>query len=183
MKGNPVYTITISAVLCAMGILIPMISPFKIIIEPASFTFASHVAIIIAMFISPSVASFVSVITTLGFLLGGFPITVVCRALSHLGFALIGAIIIRKNPKLFNHWGAAILFIIGISILHAILEVIIVLPFYMTSSFNEILYPLFGLVGIGTFIHSCVDFIFAIMIFKVLLKSNQIKKIATVQSI
>lgn len=46
--------ITIAALLIAMGILIPMISPLKIILEPASFTLASHVATMIAMFLSPA---------------------------------------------------------------------------------------------------------------------------------
>ena len=40
--------ITIAALLIAIGILIPMISPLKIILEPASFTLASHVATMIA---------------------------------------------------------------------------------------------------------------------------------------
>ena len=43
--------IIMAALLCAIGIMIPMISPIKIVLEPASFTLASHVAIFIAMFI------------------------------------------------------------------------------------------------------------------------------------
>ncbi|MGL5641117.1 MAG: hypothetical protein ACRDDM_02550, partial [Paraclostridium sp.] len=79
-------SIVISALLCTLGIIIPMFSPIKLILEPASFTLASHVPIFIAMFISPSTAIFVTLGSTIGFLLGGFPIVIVFRALSHLIF-------------------------------------------------------------------------------------------------
>jgi niacin transporter len=57
-NNNKVKTMTIAALLSAIGIIIPMFSPIKLVIEPASFTFASHVPIFIAMFISPVVAIF-----------------------------------------------------------------------------------------------------------------------------
>ena len=41
----------VAALLCAIAILIPMISPVKIQLGPMSFTLGSHVAIFIAMFI------------------------------------------------------------------------------------------------------------------------------------
>ena len=50
-----------------------------------SFTLGSHVAIFIAMFISPAVALTVELGATLGFLLAGFPPVVVLRALSQVG--------------------------------------------------------------------------------------------------
>ncbi|AQS53499.1 Niacin transporter NiaX [Jeotgalibaca dankookensis] len=80
-------TLTIAALLIAIGILIPMVSPLKIILEPASFTLASHVATFIAMFISPTVAIAVAIGTAFGFLLGGFPIVISLRAMSHVIFA------------------------------------------------------------------------------------------------
>ena len=60
-----------AALLCAIAILIPMISPVKIPLGPMSFTLGSHVAIFIAMFISPAVALTVELGATLGFLLAG----------------------------------------------------------------------------------------------------------------
>ncbi len=182
MRNNKVYKITISALLCAIGILIPMVSPFKIIIEPASFTLASHVAIIIAMFISPGVAASVALITSFGFLLGGFPITVVLRALSHIIFAYLGAIYLQKHKTQFTSMMNTVLFISMIGVVHAIMEVIFVLPFYVGGN-NDIIYSLFVLVGVGTFIHSCIDFIIAIGIFKILLKSESIKKICTIKQV
>ena len=42
----------VAALLCAIAILVPMISPVKIPLGPMSFTLGSHVAIFIAMFLS-----------------------------------------------------------------------------------------------------------------------------------
>ncbi len=83
MKNKKLYNMLIAAMLSAIGIIIPLFSPVKILLEPASFTLASHVAIYIAMFISPGVALSVAAGTTLGFLLAGFPPVVVVRAASH----------------------------------------------------------------------------------------------------
>ena len=82
------FNLALTGMLIAVGIVIPLFSPVKIILEPASFTLASHVAIFIAMFISPAMAVAVSLGTTLGFFLAGFPLTVVLRALTHVIFAL-----------------------------------------------------------------------------------------------
>lgn len=68
MKTNSVKRLTISALLIAMGIIIPMVMP-RITIGPASFTLASHVPVFIAMFISPVVAIAVSLGTGFGFFL------------------------------------------------------------------------------------------------------------------
>ena len=46
-----VSRMVLSAMLIAVGILIPVIAPIKILIEPMSFTFAYHVAIMVAMFL------------------------------------------------------------------------------------------------------------------------------------
>lgn len=92
MKKNHTKQLAFTAILVAFGILIPMIMPVKIIIGPASFTLASHVPLFLAIFISPTVAALVALGTSLGFLLAGFPIVIVLRALSHLIFALVAAI-------------------------------------------------------------------------------------------
>ena len=84
----------VAALLCAIAILIPMISPVKIQLGPMSFTLGSHVAIFIAMFISPAVALTVELGATLGFLLAGFPPVVVLRALSQVVFVAIGAFLL-----------------------------------------------------------------------------------------
>ena len=86
----------VAALLCAIAILIPMISPVKIQLGPMSFTLGSHVAIFIAMFISPAVALTVELGATLGFLLAGFPPVVVLRALSQVVFVAIGAFLLAN---------------------------------------------------------------------------------------
>ena len=67
-----IYTLTLSAILIAVGTVIPLFMP-KVIVGPMSFTLASHVAVMLALFISPSVAAAVALGTTLGFLIAGFP--------------------------------------------------------------------------------------------------------------
>lgn len=159
---SKVKVMTTAALLSAVGILIPLISPIKIIIEPASFTLASHVPIIIAMFISPVVAAFVSLITAVGFLFAGFPPVVVFRALTHIVFAVIGAYILKKNGNILNSYKTAVPFVLSISIIHAVCEVIVSSVFYFKGqSSSSFLTMVVGLVGLGTLIHSTIDFIIA----------------------
>ena len=54
-QNQKVYKMIVSALLCAVGIIIPLFAP-KIYLGVMSFTLASHVAIFIAMFISPASA-------------------------------------------------------------------------------------------------------------------------------
>jgi len=158
---NKVKTMTIAALLSAIGIIIPLISPFKIVIEPASFTFASHVPIFIAMFISPTVAIFTSIVTSIGFYISISPV-VGSRALSHIIFAFIGAYILKKNNNLLLKPKHSIPFVLFISIIHAVCEVIVSTLFYFSNQTSaNYVYNILMLVGVGTVIHSTVDFILA----------------------
>lgn len=100
----------VAALLCAIAILIPMISPVKIQLGPMSFTLGSHVAIFIAMFISPAVALTVELGATLGFLLAGFPPVVVLRALSQVVFVAIGAFLLAKKTAVMKNGLSIFLF-------------------------------------------------------------------------
>ncbi len=167
-----IYSITIAALLCAIGILIPIFSPIKIQLEPASFTLASHVPIFIALFISPITAVFVTIGTTFGFFFAGFPLVVVARSASQIIFAVVGAIILKRKPNITDSLKSATLFAILLSLIHGIGEVLIVLPFYFagkmtTWQFNSI----FLLVGVGTFVHSMIDFYIAHFIWRPIKKS------------
>ncbi|MEG2244802.1 MAG: hypothetical protein RSB84_04895, partial [Erysipelotrichaceae bacterium] len=165
MKQNrKVFTMSLSALLIAVGILVPMVSPIKIMVGPMSFTLASHVAIMVAIFISPSVVVAVSLGTALGFLLAGqFPIVVVLRALSHVVWAFLGATYLKKHPDTLTSLFKTMMFILIIGLIHAIGEVLVVLPIYLgNSSVNEFIYMVFGLVGVGTLIHSSIDLILSI---------------------
>lgn len=174
---------TLSALLMAVAIIIPMFSPIQIRIEPASFTLASHVAIMIAMFLSPTIAVSVELGASLGFFLAGFPLVVVWRAASQIVFVLIGAFLLKKKPGIMNNWAGMIGFSVTMGIIHAVCEVIVCLPFYTTMSLTQMVYPIFVLVGVGTFVHSCVDFTIAVVVWKYLLKARNVEKFAVVKTL
>jgi niacin transporter len=164
MRNQQITKLTVSGLLIAIGVIIPLFSPLKIVLEPASFTLASHVAVFIAMFISPAMAVSVALGTTLGFFLGGFPVVVVLRASTHAVFALAGALYLRSaqgkrltglNMRLFS---------LCIAIIHALGELAVVSVFYfggyLSSAHLEsgFVVSVLYLVGLGTVIHSMVDF-------------------------
>ena len=166
--------LAITALLTAIGIAIPLLSPFKVVLEPASFTLASHVAIFIAMFISPWVAAAVAVGTTVGFFLGGFPIVVVARAASHLIWAFGGALVLKRYPGILKSGKQTALFAVGLALVHGVAELAAVAPFYfgglMPVAYGEgatgFLTFVVLLVGVGTVIHSLVDFGIAMAVWK-----------------
>ena len=52
MKSTMYRNLTITALLMALAIMIPIMMPLKVVIPPASYTLASHVPIFLAMFLS-----------------------------------------------------------------------------------------------------------------------------------
>ena len=90
---------TMTALLTAIAILIPIVMPFKIVIPPASYTLGSHIPIFIAMFLSPLMAGFVIIASSLGFLMAGYPPVIVLRAFSHIVFGILGALYLKKFPE------------------------------------------------------------------------------------
>lgn len=165
--------ITITALLMAIAIIIPIVMPVKIVIGPASFTLASHVPIFLAMFFSPSIAVIVALGATLGFFMAGFPIIVVLRALSQVIFALVGAKIIEKRNLMDTINDSVIktqLFSFVIALIHALGETFIVTVFFYgglgLDTTRGFFYTVFLLVGVGTLVHSMVDFIIAEYIWK-----------------
>lgn len=173
MKRTKTYQLALAGMLIAVGIIIPTFSPIKIIIEPASFTLASHVPVFLAMFISPAMGVAVSLGTTLGFFLGGFPLTVVLRALTHVIFALAGALYLKKNDyRLIGSVRESLPFSFVIGLLHATCEVLVVLPFYINGSMPQANYDkgffvsIFLLVGVGSVIHSMFDFALSVWLYR-----------------
>ena len=163
MKNKNTMKLAITGMLIAIGLIIPMFSPVKIIIEPASFTLASHVAIFIAMFISPAVAVSVSIGTTMGFFFGGFPIIVVLRAATHIIFSLAGSLYIHKISKKRLTALKLRIFSFCIAIIHAVGELVVVSIFYFGKNIGPayikqgFITSVLLLVGLGTVIHSMVD--------------------------
>lgn len=169
---NQATKLTITALLMAIAIIIPVIMPVKIILGPASFTLASHVPIFIAMFFLPSIALVVALGAAIGFFIGGFPIIIVLRALSHVIFVYVGAKILEKRQtEVLNSFGKSQLFSLVIGLIHALGEVIVVSLFFfgligVTDTSGGFFYTVFLLVGVGTLVHSMVDFLIAQYIWK-----------------
>ncbi len=182
-RNKKLYTMSISALLCSIGILIPIISPIKITLEPASFTLASHVAIFIAMFISPFTAGIVAAGTALGFLIAGFPIVVVMRAATHIIFALIGSTVIKKHPNILSSVKSALPFSFLLGIVHGISEILAVMPFYFNNKMSALYYDkgfitsVILLVGVGTVVHSMIDFYLAQIIWKYASKAVKLEQL------
>lgn len=178
-RNNSINSMVISALLCAVGIVVPIISPLKITLEPASFTLASHVAIFIAMFISPATAAAVAIGTAAGFFMAGFPIVVVLRATSHIVFALVGALYLKKFPDTLKSY-KSIIYSLAIGLIHGICEVLIVIPFYFGNNMSSGYYAkgfvvsVMLLVGVGTVVHSMIDFFLAQAIWKPVTKAVKI---------
>jgi len=153
-----------SGLLIAIGLVIPMFSPVKIVLEPASFTLASHMAIFVAMFISPTMAVSVALGTTIGFFLGGFPIVIVLRAATHVVFTLVGALYLHKLSKKKLSAVKLRVFSLCIAAIHALGELVVVSIFYFGGNLGSaqlekgFIISVLLLVGLGTVIHSMVDF-------------------------
>ncbi|MCL2350775.1 MAG: hypothetical protein FWC67_04775 [Defluviitaleaceae bacterium] len=173
-----IFEIVAAGLLIAIGILIPMVSPLRIIIPPASYTLGVHVPIFIAMFISPRVAIAVAIGTTAGFFMGGFPLVIVLRAASHLLYVIPGALFLSKIDK-FNFRGVRLrVFSLVMALIHAVAETAAVLFFFMGTSFPEgqgVLWVL-GFVGLGTIIHSMFDLEIANIVRVALHKQKSLRK-------
>lgn len=156
MRNTSVKQLTFTGILVALGILIPMIMPIKVVLGPASYTLASHVPIFLAMFISPGVAVAVALGTAFGFFLT-LPAIIALRALSHVIFAFIGAVILQKRPGIITSVGKSQLFNAGIGIIHAMAEFLVVLLFFPPGN-STAFWTLFLAIAFGGYIHSMVDF-------------------------
>lgn len=169
--NKKLYNLVIAGLLCAIGIMVPTFMP-RIVIGPMSFTLASHVAIFIAMFISPGVAIAVSIGTTIGFFLTA-PAIIALRAASHLVFAVIGAIAIQKRPQIMKKPFSNVVFGLALGVIHAVSEVVVVTPVFFKGTMftaDQITEGYFMsvliLVGLGTFIHSMMDYGISILVYK-----------------
>ena len=176
MLNKSVLRLSVSGLLIALGIVVPMFSPVKIPLGPfGSFTLASHVAIFIAMFISPGMALVVAAGTTVGFLLGGFPPVIVLRAATHLIYATVGAIYLSKVPSITASIIKLRVFSFCIALIHGVSEVIAVSFMFLgggMSTDKGYLATVILSVGLVTVIHSMVDFEIANVIVLLLRKQK-----------
>lgn len=156
-------SMAISGLLTALGLLIPLIMPLKLTFPLSTYTFASHVPIFLGLFINPQVAILVTFGTTLGFMMS-FPPIVTLRAASHLIFVIIGCHFLEhRTLKSNKQW---LLFNIFLAIIHGISEFLVVLVFFTEDINSGLLVQMLLFLGIGTMIHSVIDFSLAKMIAK-----------------
>ena len=185
-RSQRTFKLVMAGLLCAIGILVPVISPVKIDLEPASFTLASHVALFIAMFLSPKIAAAVWLGTTLGFQLAGLPPVVVARAASQIVFVVLGALWLRRHPDTLRRPVQNALFGLVTGVVHGLCEVLVVIPFYMAGSMSAANYnkgfvvSVILLVGLGTVVHNLVDYALAQLIYKPVSRIPQVKAVAAV---
>ena len=177
MKNNlRIQRMCIAALLCAIGILIPIISPVKLQLGPMSFTLASHVALFLALFISPAVAATVAVGTTLGFLLAGFPPVVVLRAGVQIVFVLVGAFWLAKRPAIMKGASGVFCFGLILNAIHAVCEAIVVMLFWFSGATYDtgFWYTILVLVAGGTLVHGMVDYYLALLIWAPVQKASRL---------
>ena len=177
-RSLSIRKMTASALLIALGIVIPMFSPAKIVIPPASFTLASHVPVFMAMFISPGAAAAVAVGTTLGFLMGPFPLVIALRAATHVIFATFGAFWLKTRPQTLASPVKTQAFSLIIGLIHAACEVMVVSLFYFGGSMADSYYntgfltSVLLLVGVGSVVHSMLDFLITLGLLSVVTRQK-----------
>lgn len=151
----------IGALLIALAIVIPIQFGFlKIYLPPFSATLASHVPLLIAMFISPRIAAAVGAGSTVGFFMAGMPGDVVARAATHIIVGYVAGKIIQKDK---NYKKA----IIMTAPLHGILEALVVIPFGFSA------YQILVGIALGATIHHCVDGAIAASLAQAIAKVNR----------
>ena len=98
----------------------------------------------------------------------GYPIVVVFRAFSHIIFGFLGALYLKKFPQTIENHKSSLLFNFVLGLIHAIGEVLACVIFYSVTGedFQKLFYVLFVLVGFGTIVHSMIDYVIALTIFK-----------------
>ena len=168
-KNVQLQTFVMAALLCAIAIMIPIFCPLKVVIPPMSFTLASHVAIIIAMFISPSVAVVVELGATLGFFLAGLPPVIALRALSQVFFVVVGAYWLKKKPNTFESFGSMSIWVLVTGVIHGVAEALVGTYFYFYGTIDQakgFFFTIVILVGVGTLVHHIVDFTISYFIWK-----------------
>jgi niacin transporter len=167
---------TAAALLIAVGICIPLFMPVKFVMEPVSYTLASHVAIFIAMMIDPAIAAVVTVGTFLGFFTT-FPLVIALRAASHIVFAMTGAIYLKYHRGTLSSMASTQVFAFCIALIHAVCEVLVVCWFYFGGYMDS--YYEYGfvntvviLIGAGSVVHSMIDFEISYVVYKALCKQK-----------
>ena len=178
--------IVISAILTALSFIVIYLVP-TIDLGIWSFTLGSHVPIMIGMFISPVTAVFTYLGTLFTFMIKTPNVIVWFRAASHIFFIIAGLFLMKKwktlNSNILDiHKGffTISLFVIIIAFIHALFEVLAIYFCMFLNTLGNIsiaipstgTYYLFFTVGLGTFVHTILDFTIAYIIYLPIKKSK-----------
>ena len=99
-------------------------------------------------------------------------VIIALRAASHICFALLGAVLIRKIPEIIEKPLPSTVFNGGLAFVHALAEVAVVSPSFCRQHFKPeqladgYVMSVLVLVGVGTFLHSLIDYTVSIMLWK-----------------
>jgi len=162
---NKIKNLTVSSMLLAISIGIPIVFPKIIVIPPFTATLAAHVPIMIAACISASTVAFVSVGSIIGFYFAFPALPIVpARVFTHVIFAMVGHYMLKKKINIY-------IVVVITALLHATFEMLLV--------FIPVFYPThlgigvaMSVLGIGTFIHHIVDVVITAPILTVLKKNK-----------
>lgn len=156
---NKTRELALTGILTAIAILIPSIVPIKVIFPPFSATLASHLPLILAMFLNPLAAVFVALGSAVGFLISLGPV-IAARAAMHVFFVFVGAWMIRKKCN--------ITFVILVTmVIHALSEMLIIyilFRFGVNLLNDKTMTAVQLLIAVGTSLHHLVDFALAILV-------------------
>lgn len=160
-----VKEMVMAALLTALSIVIPTMFGFLRVILPPAFsaTLAAHTPVILAMFISPAAAVIVALGSGLGFLLQGLSPIVTARAFSHVVFALMGAVMIKRGWNFFLTMAVTV-------VIHAVVEGLVVLVMMNAGigGGDASALSMATVTTIGTVVHYSIDICIAMPIYKAL---------------
>lgn len=159
-KHLSIKSLTMAGLLTALAIVIPLYMPKLPVPQPFSVTPASHLPVILAMFVNPFTVACTVIGGTIAFFMSLGPI-VALRAFSHLLFTLVGCYLLKKKYNL-------ILVIFITAILHAAGEVVVVFIFSLFGMADSTVYFLWGVTGGITILHHCFDFALTLIVYKTL---------------
>jgi len=176
MNHSRLKNLTISAMLVALSFILPYFVP-PVVLPLWTMTLTAHVPIFISIFISPLTAAMTTLGTALAFFLkfpANFEVTL--RAASHIVFVLLAIVLLKAGFGKKNIFQTAA-FAIVISVVHALTEMLVIgiyLYLGIITNSNASFY-LFVAVGLGSFVHSLIDFAIAFTIYKTLQKAQLVK--------
>jgi len=159
-----IKNLIMGGLLTALAIILPIFpgSYFRVVIPPFTATLASHVPVMLAMFINPTLA----VVTALGSAVGfGFAtgnIVVAFRAAMHIFFGFAGAKMVEKGYPVYA-------IILVTMFIHGISEALIVLPFGFDLKSAGVI------VGVGTMLHHIADSLISLAVYGSLVKARILK--------